>query len=146
MTHVRQQIREAFCTALASVAGGRVFKSRVYPLEQQELPGCLVSAASEVSAAGSMGVPRLMNRTARLQVRIVAAENADVDDVLDSLCADVEAALAMPCAALAGLAQVVTLTSTDIRLTGAGMRPLGSAELTYDVQYRTTENAPTVAR
>jgi hypothetical protein len=44
-----------------------------------------------------------------------------------------------------GLAKDIFLTSTDIQLSGEGDQPIGIVTMTFDVQYRTANNAPDVA-
>lgn len=145
--HLRRQIREAVATAVTGLAttGSRVFQSRVYPLQDSEFPALLVYTLGEVVGQGSMPAPRWQERTVRLQVLAVARADADVDDTLDQICKEVEVALAMPCAALAGIAQMITLVSTDIEMQGTDAQPVGQAALTYEVLYMAAENAPDVA-
>ena len=146
--HLRRQIREAVATAISGLAttGARVFPSRVYPLETEgDLPGLLVFTLAEASSRSTLPAPGLMQRTVRLQVVAVAEATADLDDALDQICKEVEIALAMPCAALAGIAKTITLTSTDVELRGTSSRPVGQAAMTYEVVYMAAENAPDVA-
>jgi len=146
--HLRRQIRDAVATAITGLAttGARVFPSRVYPLETEgDLPGLLVFTLAESSSRSTLPAPGLMQRTVRLQVVAVAEATADLDDALDQICKEVEIALAMPCAALAGIAKTITLTSTDVELKGTSSRPVGQAAMTYEVVYLAAENAPDVA-
>lgn len=146
--HLRRQIREAIATAVTGLAttGARVFQSRVYPLERAgDLPGLLVFSLTETSEGSSLGAPRLMTRVLRVQVVAVAEATADLDDTLDQICKEVEIALAMPCAALAGIAKSITLSATDIELQGTSVRPVGQAAMTYEVVYIAAEDAPDVA-
>lgn len=146
--HLRRQIREAVATAISGLAttGARVFPSRVYPLETEgDLPGLLVFTLAEASSRSTLPAPGLMQRTVRLQVVAVAEATADLDAALDQICKEVEIALAMPCAALAGIAKTITLTSTDVELRGTSSRPVGQAAMTYEVVYMAAENAPDVA-
>lgn len=146
--HLRRQIREAIATAVTGLAttAARVFQSRVYPLERgTDLPGLLVYSLTETSEGGSLGAPRLMTRVLRVQVVAIAEALADLDDQLDQICKEVEVALAMPVAALAGIAKSITLVSTDIELKGTSVRPVGQAAMTYEVVYIAAEDAPDVA-
>ncbi len=147
--HLRRQIREAIAGAVTglSTTGSRVFQSRVYPLERgTDLPGLLVFALAETSERATMPAPGLMRRALRMQVVAVVEAVADLDDTLDQICKEVEIALAMPCAALAGIAKTITLTSTDIELQGTSVRPVGQAAMTYEVVYLAAEDAPDVAQ
>lgn len=145
--HLRRQIREAIVTALTGLTttGARVFASRVYPLEAADLPGLLITTLSELSGPIDMGEPRTLERSVTLEVAAIAKSTADLDDVLDQICKEVEVALAMPVTALAGIAKSITLTATDIEVMGSGEQPFGRARLSYTVDYYAAENAPDVA-
>ena len=146
--HIRQQVREAIGTALTGLTttGSRVHQSRVYPLEITDLPGLLIFSEAESSTTATLGAPRLMER--RLQLRVVALAKAvaNLDDTLDQICKEVEIALAMPCAALAGLVKSITLTGTEIEMQGTAEQPTGSAAMSFEVLYMVAENAPDVAQ
>ena len=145
--HVRRQIREAVVSALTGLTttGSRVFASRVYPLEAADLPGLQVFTVSESSVVESISNPSPLDRTLVLRVEVVARATADLDDALDGICKEVEIALAMPCAALAGLAKTIALGNTDIEFDGGGDQPTGRAVMDYVISYNVMENAPDVA-
>jgi hypothetical protein len=146
--HLRRQIREAAAAAVTGLTttGARVFTSSVYALAVTDLPALRVRTPREASAQRTLGAPRLLERTLRLEVEAVAQATADLDDALDQACKEVEIALAMPCAALAGLVKSVTLTDTEITLTGEGEQPIGRAAMGFDVVYMAFENAPDAAQ
>lgn len=146
--HLRRQIREAIATAVTGLAttGARVFQSRIYPLATTDLPGLRVTTHEEnVDASQSLPAPRIIQRRLEVRITALARATADLDDTLDGICKEVEIALAMPCAALAGLAKVITLASTSIDWSGDAEQPVGSAAMTYEVIYMNAENAPDVA-
>lgn len=145
--HLRRQIREAVGTAVTGLAttGTRVFQSRVYPLQDTDLPALLIYSEGETSERRTLGAPGIMERRVRLVVRAVAKGIADLDDTLDGICKEVEVALAMPCAALAGIAKSITLFATEIEIEGGAEKPTGQAALTFEVVYLAAENAPDVA-
>lgn len=144
--HLRRQIREAIAGAVTGLTttGARVFQSRVYPIERSALPGLLVFTLAETSARATLPAPGVMTRTLRLQVVGVAEGVANLDDALDQICKEVEIALAMPSAALAGIAKTITLVATDIEMQGTSSRPVGQAAMTYEVVYAAAENSPDV--
>jgi len=146
MSHVRQQIREAIATALTGLptTGARVFQTRVYPVEDVDLPALLIYSQNEDSTPISITAPRTMERSLLLQVEAVAKGVTDLDDELDTICAEVEVALAMPLAVLDGIATSIALTATEIEIVAAE-KPTGRARLSYRVDYFTAENAPTAA-
>lgn len=133
MTHKRQQIREQAVTLLTGLAttGARVFASRVYPIQRAELPGLLVYAKNEPSQRASMGGSLMRDLT--LVVEAVA-RGADLDDTLDTICKEVEAAMT---ARLNGLAKDCYLAATDISYDGQGEQPHGVARMEFAVVYVT---------
>lgn len=145
--HLRRQIREAVGTAVTGLAttGANVHQSRIYPLEDADLPALLVYSTSDSAQATSFPAPRMLERRVRLQVVAVAKVLDGLDDTLDQICKEVEIALAMPVAALAGLCKSISLVSTDIELQGTAEKPVGQAAMTYEVYYIHAENAPDVA-
>ena len=145
--HLRRQIREAVASAVTGLTttGSRVFQSRLYPLAETDLPCLLLRTQSESSESVSLPAPRLLQRTLRLHVTAVARAVDDLDDTLDLICQEVEAALAMPCAALGGVAKLITLSGTEIDLRGESEQPIGQADMAFDVVYMAAENAPDVA-
>lgn len=144
--HLRRQIREAVATAVTGLTttGARVFQSRVYPLQDTELPALLIYTEGETSVRRTLAAPGLLERTARVVVRAVAKATADLDDTLDQICKEVEIALAMPNATVS-VVKTITLVATDIELDGSAEKPTGQAAMTYEVIYFTAENAPDVA-
>ena len=146
--HLRRQIREAIATAVTGLTttSTRVYQSRVYPLETGNLPCLLVRSSSEVVEALTIHAPRMQQRSVNVEVVAVARATADLDDALDGICKEVEIALAMPVSALAGKAKNCSLSSTEIELTGGAEKPVGTATMTYVVEYFALENAPDVAQ
>jgi len=147
--HTRQQVREAIGTALTGLTttGSRVFQSRAYPLETTDLPGLLIHTRSESSSASTIHGPSVIDRTLRIEVVAVAQATADLDDTLDTICKEVEIALANPVSGLLAISvgMTVALTGTEIELSVEAEQPLGKATLSYEVEYFTAENAPDVA-
>ena len=63
MAHVRKQIRDAVITALTglSTTGSNVFRSRIYPLESNKIPGLCVFSKSEATTFDTLTRPRSIN-------------------------------------------------------------------------------------
>lgn len=150
--HLRRQIRDAIAVAVTGLAstGARVYQARTRPLPAGEANALTVASAtsrSETIEAGSLGAPRVLER--RLPVTVTAyareATSQTVEDTLDAIAAEVEVALAMPCAALAGLAKSITLLEVDLELDDSGDTPAGALAMTFEVFYMHAENAPDVA-
>lgn len=143
MAHVREQIRNQIATILASLAGGRVYTSRVYPLEV--LPAIGIYAGSESSQQDpTIGIP-VYNREVDVVIEIATEALSDVDAAVDELAADVEALMAADLT-LSGLAADAPLISTSVSLDGGDSEiPIAFARLTYRVWYRTTAANPEAA-
>jgi hypothetical protein len=142
MPHVREQIRNTVATLLSGIAGGRVYTSRVYPLEI--LPAVGIFANSEISTQDPNLAAARLNREVDLVIEIAAEAISDVDATVDAIASSVESALAAN-PTLSGIAVDVTLTGTTIEIEDAGDIPLAFARLTYRAWYRTTAANPDAA-
>ena len=144
--HLRHQIRENVATTVSGLTttGTRVFQSRVYPLEATNLPCLLVYTLSESVVYKSAGRPRQTLRTVQVVIEGVHALTADLDDKLDLICKEVEVAM---CANVkrGSLAIDTRLEGTEITLVGGeGQKPMGSAKMSWLVEYSAREGAPDV--
>lgn len=143
--HVRQQIREAIGTLLTglSTTGARVHQSRVFALAPAtELPCILIYTLQEATALDSFCQ---YARRITVAVEAVAEPTANVDDVLDTICKEVEAKMATD-KLLGGLAAEVSLQRTDVQLQGGDSeRTVGAARMAWEVLTITQEGAPDVA-
>lgn len=144
MPHVRTQIRNAVATALTGVAttGARVFPSRVWPLEETDLPALLVYAVSDPvdEEQLTIGRPRKLTRELALMVDARAAGSVGLDDTLDQIEAEVIAALALD-PTLGGIAKDVLFTGAEIDFDTAEA-PVGANKMTFRVTYRHREDDP----
>jgi hypothetical protein len=141
MSHVRQQIREQVATTVTglSTTGSNVFQSRVYPLQDANLPALLVYSISEDSNADVMGSTLVAQRDLNIVIEGYVKATTDFDDTVDTICAQVEAAMGAD-RTLNNLAKFSQLVSTEINYNGEGESPVGVVTLTYAVQYRTAVN------
>ena len=144
--HIRQQIREKFCTTLTGLTttGSNVFESRVYPLENASLPALIIYTKSETSEPIVIGTQRLMSRDLLVVVECYAKATSNFDDTIDTISKEVEAAIAAD-RTLDGLAKDTYLESTEIEFNAEGEKPLGYVSLTFLTNYYVKENAPDVA-
>lgn len=146
MAHVRQSIRDnavTACTGL-STTGSNVYRSRVYPLGEGKLPGLVVYTASEDVEHNRIDRPRDLDRTVSLVVEAIVRATANYDTTLDTICAEVEAAMATD-VTRGGYAKDCKLTSSAFDFSDDGDRPIAMAAMTFDIEYRTAENAATTA-
>ena len=146
MAHIRRQIREAIGIKLTGLAltGANVFQSRVYALDDTELPAILIATEIEDVEASSISYPRLQKRNLLVSIKALAKANADLDDVLDEICSQVEKALSADIG-LNGLTKDLLLSSTNIALEGDGEKPIGVATMVWAANYQMKETAPDVA-
>lgn len=151
MAHVREQIRNAAVSALTGLptTGVRVFKSRKYPLQEQELPGLLVYTMAEESETAALGYPRMINRKLVLRVLGIAKQNASLDDTLDDIAEEVETALASD-RTFGGLVTDNQLMATEMNLQTINDeeisdKPIGIIAMDWTVLYRTLETTPGTA-
>lgn len=142
MAHVRQQIREAAATLVTGLTttGANVFQSRVYNLQESQLPALLVYTSQEAIelADGTLDAPQ---RILSLVIEGKAQATANVEDTLDDIAKEVEIALGADIT-VGGLAHGNDLTNTLKQVTAEGDQPIGSVQLTYDVKYRTPFGDP----
>ena len=70
--HIRQQIRERVGTVLTGLTttGSNVFETRVYPLENTNLPALVIYTKDETSEPLVMSTDRVMSRVLELIVEI----------------------------------------------------------------------------
>lgn len=132
MAHARQTIREAAATLLTGLTttGSRVFQSRMVP--QETLPCLLVTTNDEEISPGAF--EKQLDRRLTITVIGVAKATSNVDDTLDTIAAEVEAAL--------GSDYRYELTAIAVDFDETLEKPAGRIALTYTYRYFTTAGAP----
>lgn len=138
--HERQAIREALVSALvagATPAGDRVFKTRLAPMRDAELPAISVyTLDEETDQASRKTSPRELKRSVSVAIEAWAKAGTNVDDTLDDLALAIETAMDAD-QNLGATAFDSVLTRTEIGLKLDGDRPMGCAHLEYEVTYHT---------
>ena len=144
MAHVRQSIRDHIVSAVTglSTTGANVFPSRVYPIAAGKMPGLAVYTLSEAIEAQTLRPPRGLVRVLEISIEAYV-EGSTNDDVLDNICAEVEAAVAADITR-GGNAKDTILVSFEADYAD-GERPLVVGRLTYQVTYSTAETNATSA-
>ena len=145
MSHVRRQIREAAATVLTGLTttGERVFQSRMRPLTDSDLPCLLINTDDEVIDTQGFDATPLQERELTLSIRAVAKQTATLDDVLDTILAEVETALAGQ--TLGDRAKGLLLEKINIEMNDELEKPVGIASDIYRVTYYTTAGTPGTA-
>ena len=141
--HKRTQIRNEIVTTLTGLTttGSNVFRSKVYNLDPVQLPCLTVYTNADAVTDYMMSAPRTQKRTLTVLIKAVAGLSDDVDVLIDTICEEVETAMAGNLQ-LSGLATSIYLQATDISYQSEGDRPYGIADITYEVGYTIFENQP----
>ena len=146
MAHLRNQIRDAMVTRLTNLTttGTNVFRSRIYPLESNNLPGLCIFTKSEVTTFDTLTRPRSINRVLEIGVEAYVKATSNYDNTLDTIAVEVEEAIAAD-RTLGGLAKDTYLESTEIEFNAEGEKPLGYVSMTFLTNYYVKEKNPDVA-
>lgn len=144
--HVRQQIREKVGTVLTGLTttGSNVFETRVYPLENTNLPALAIYTKNETSEPEVISSNRSMARMLEVVVEIYVKQTTNFDDEIDKISKEVEIAIAAD-TTLNSLCKDIFLQSTDIEYNTEGEKPLSYASLLFITNYYVKEQAPDVA-
>ena len=141
MSHVRQQIRDDIVTTLTGLTttGSNVFRSRIFPLEQTNLPALVIYSKSETSEYDTISLPRSVNRVLAVAVEAYVKGVSNYDNTLDTIAVEVEEAIAAD-VTLGGLAKDAQITAFEADFAGDGEQPVAVGRFTITVEYRTVEN------
>lgn len=141
MSHVRQQIRDDIVTTLTGLTttGSNVFRSRIFPLEETNLPALCIYTKSETSEYDTIGLPRSVNRVLDVAVEAYVKGVSNYDNTLDTIAVEVEEAIAADIT-LGGLAKDAQITAFEADFAGDGEQPVAVGRFTVTVEYRTVEN------
>lgn len=141
MTHVRTQIRDDIVTTLTGLTttGSNVFRSRIFPLEETNLPALCIYTKSETSEYDTIGLPRSVNRVLDVAVEAYVKGVSNYDNTLDTIAVQMEEAIAADIT-LGGLAKDAQITAFEADFAGDGEQPVAVGRFTVTVEYRTVEN------
>ena len=141
MAHLRNQIRDAVVTRLTglSTTGSNVFRSRIYPLENNKLPGLCIFTKSEATTFDTLTRPRSISRVLEIGVEAYVKATSNYDNTLDTIAVEVEEAIASD-VTFSNLAKDTQVTSFDADFSGDGEQPVAIGRFTIEVNYRTLEN------
>lgn len=146
MTHVRQSIRDNIVTTVTnlSTTGSRVYRSRLYPMDSQKLPGICVYTKSEQSEFATMGSNRTVSRNLRVAIEVYVSALTGYDNLLDDIAADIEIALKTD-RTRGGFAKDTKIVGFDANYSGDGEVPVATGVIEVEVLYHTKEATPEVA-
>ena len=140
MAHARQQIREQLATTLTGLAttANRVYDTRVYAYDQ--LPCLTVYADRDtLDEENSQRTKHWHNLALRVEAR--AKAKASVEDIIDTICAEIEAAVYAD-TTLNSKVLDVFLAETVIEYSVEQDQPIALATLTLNAIYRVAPGAP----
>ena len=143
MAHARKTIRDRIITDLTGLAttGSRIYRSRVYPLAEEKLPGLCVYTMSEQIDYATIGTSRLQQRVLSVVIEIYVKGTSNYDDDLDQISLEREDALFADLT-LNGNAKDLQINRFEADFAGEGDQPLAFARMSVDVVYHTSENDP----
>ncbi len=139
MAHIRKLIRDDIETTLTGLTttGSNVFASRVYPIQTAKMPGLCIYTSSETIEAQTIKPPRGLIRSLEVSVEAYV-ESAVADDVLDTIAAEVEAAMTTDLTR-GGNAKDTRLVSFEADFAGEGERPVVVGRFIFEIVYSTQE-------
>jgi hypothetical protein len=143
--HVRQQLRDAVATALTGLTttGSRVFKSAVYPVQQNQCPALRIYVTSESVELLTIHAPSMQDRNVTVNVEACVADAATADDLIDTISKEVEMAID---GGITIGSQPIEIDYTGIEIDwDSGDMPIGVGRMTFNAVVRTLSNAPDVA-
>lgn len=142
MPHVRQNIRAAIGDVLKGLAttGPRVYVSRLYLMRDVDLPGLRIyTNDEEVEYITFAPVPEQQRRL-EVIIECCAKANNDLDEVLDTMCSEVEVKIANN--QTLGGAKHIVLRSSEIEMASDAEKPYGVARLKFECTYLTLHSVP----
>lgn len=144
MSHVRQQVRDQVASAITGLGltGSRVYKNRLYPLTQADLPCLLVMTDSEEVERMTTHKPALLQRVITVRIQGVARATTDLDNTLDNISQQVEAAIY---AATMASVKSITLIGASINIDSIAEQPVGMVTMDYQAIVMTLDGAAGVA-
>ena len=139
--HVRQQIREAVATVVTglSTTGSRVYQSRMYELQETDLPCLTITTDGDTREYLSAHHPAQVEVNVNVRISGYARAISNLDDTLDTISKEVEVAMAG-----SSLADFIELAGTRIEESVAGNQPVGIVEMFYKIKTYVMNNAPDV--
>jgi hypothetical protein len=141
MAHVRKLIRDNIKTVLTGLTttGSNVFQTRLFPIEEGNMPALCIYTKTEVTDYSSMTPPRTQYRTLEIAVEAYVKGTSLLDNSIDTIAVEVEEALATDLTR-GGNAKDTLITGVEIDYSPDGEQSVGIARFTVQVVYVTLEN------
>jgi hypothetical protein len=132
MSNNRANIRTALQTLLEDV-DATVFTSRTSNIPTKDLPAIIIYTPSEPATPRALG-SRQYIRDLEITLEVKVQASSDVDNELDALVSDIEAAIDGD-PSVGGTLQSLVQTNTETRVDEQGEQPIGVAVLTFQAKY-----------
>ena len=147
MAHVRKLIRDNVETTLTGLTttGTRVYKTRVYPVAEDRLPGIAIYTRDESTEYATITKPRTQNRELTVSVEIYVKAIANYDDQLDQIASEIETALYTD-TTRGGYAKDTMVTGFDCDFSGEGDQPVALGTAHFSISYVSLEGNPDEAQ
>jgi hypothetical protein len=144
--HARSRIRASFAAQVTGLptTGARVYVSRARAIAIDQMPALRITSDAETIESTSVSAPAVLERTLTLTCEAYATGMDDVDAALDTMCAEVEAAIGAD-PSLGGAAAWCYPSGIEIAIDDEGEQPAGRATLSFAVRYYTTQTEPETA-
>ena len=145
--HVRKAIRDAIAELMraTATAGGNVFPSRLFSLDEDQLPSISVFTTDESNAEtvtkATLKSPALLTRALPVVIEAHAVMDDNIDDTLDALAVEIEKAMANP-VMVSGREIPAQLVSSQTTFSSDTDLQVGVIRLIYSATYSTREDAP----
>jgi len=141
MAHVRQQIRNAVVSAITGLTttGSRVYRHRLYPLANANLPGLVVYTDEESTEYLTMGSNRTIQHTLSLKIEAYVKAVQDYDNILDQINVEISDALSAD-VTLGNLAKDTQITAFSAAGEADGEQPAYIGVFQVQVAYMTKED------
>lgn len=146
--HLRTSIRNAVADRLrdgVSICGGRVFRYRTTPWDDQDLPCLIVHLGSESPTdIGNGQHPKVYERSLEVVVRGIVANGQTIEDDVDTLLEQVETAIVSDDLSFGGIVEDITFVGVSDTTNRAGEveLPFGVFNAVWKVTYRTRDGNP----
>ena len=143
MSHVREQLRKAVATAVTGLTttGAKVYTNRVYPVDVTDCPCLIITSTGDDVEPQTICNPYMQTRQTRIQIEAYAEGVSGFDDQIDTICVEVETAIAN---ASSSLVKGMYLRGTRIEF-DQGEQPIGRATMVFTQDLYTESNAPQTA-
>lgn len=145
--HLRNQIRDAVAASGVlgnlSTTGTRVYTSRVYDMQDANLPGLRIFTSEEAIAVQSLGMVRIRERTLTLIVEACVKANTAYDDTVDDIAKEVEIALDAN-NTLGTLCKWIEPKQFTLEIDGDGDKAIAVGKMVFEVRYYAAKGTPDV--